>query len=190
MSDPRRETADGVPAKHARDSVDYQPARRRGRGKRILAIMGLQLMFGFGLGAVSGLSALLHPMAFVVGGALGVAAGLLTGLPIAWLIHGRDLQSALPPIWGLGLAVGVVFACGGSVPLSFFGSMVAMVATAAVVRVNLPPVAYWHVPGRCSRCDYDLTGLTSGRCPECGLDVDASGRERRVVRVVERGSSA
>ena len=26
-------------------------------------------------------------------------------------------------------------------------------------------------PGFCPRCDYDLTGNTTGRCPECGLDI-------------------
>ena len=28
-------------------------------------------------------------------------------------------------------------------------------------------------PGFCRRCDYDLTGNTSGRCPECGLEIAA-----------------
>jgi len=26
-------------------------------------------------------------------------------------------------------------------------------------------------PGFCRRCDYDLTGNTTGRCPECGLEI-------------------
>jgi hypothetical protein len=26
-------------------------------------------------------------------------------------------------------------------------------------------------PGFCQRCDYDLTGNVSGRCPECGLEI-------------------
>jgi len=26
-------------------------------------------------------------------------------------------------------------------------------------------------PGRCSHCDYDLTGNLSGRCPECGQTI-------------------
>jgi hypothetical protein len=28
-------------------------------------------------------------------------------------------------------------------------------------------------PGFCRRCDYDLTGNTSGRCPECGMEITA-----------------
>lgn len=29
-------------------------------------------------------------------------------------------------------------------------------------------VWYWGTPERCYKCDYDLTGNTSGYCPECG----------------------
>jgi ABC-type ATPase with predicted acetyltransferase domain len=29
-------------------------------------------------------------------------------------------------------------------------------------------VWYWGKPGTCHKCRYDLTGNTSGVCPECG----------------------
>jgi hypothetical protein len=29
----------------------------------------------------------------------------------------------------------------------------------------------WPPPGCCPRCDYDLTGNLSGRCPECGKKI-------------------
>lgn len=63
--------------------------------------------------------------------------------------------------------------------------------------LNLPiPLAIWYVsrdmdcrasairsPPRCRPCGYDLTGNTSGRCPECGTacgdDVDARDAARR-----------
>ena len=32
-------------------------------------------------------------------------------------------------------------------------------------RTKLPP------PGHCHKCGYDLTGNTSGRCPECGESI-------------------
>jgi len=36
-------------------------------------------------------------------------------------------------------------------------------------------VAFWRTgrkqPGHCRACRYDLTGNTSGRCPECGMEV-------------------
>lgn len=31
-------------------------------------------------------------------------------------------------------------------------------------------------PGHCSKCGYDLTGIVSGVCPECGLKFDAASR--------------
>ena len=41
----------------------------------------------------------------------------------------------------------------------------------------IPTLLLWHRdrrkprPGFCRGCDYDLTGNTTGRCPECGLDI-------------------
>ncbi len=32
-------------------------------------------------------------------------------------------------------------------------------------------VWYWGRPENCPKCAYDLTGNTSGRCPECGTQV-------------------
>jgi hypothetical protein len=30
-----------------------------------------------------------------------------------------------------------------------------------------------RAPGYCATCGYDLRGLTSGRCPECGHEIPA-----------------
>jgi hypothetical protein len=49
-----------------------------------------------------------------------------------------------------------------------YGIVVAVIAHALTVRMTTR-----HVPGRCSRCDYDLTGNVSGVCPECGTSTDA-----------------
>jgi hypothetical protein len=46
-----------------------------------------------------------------------------------------------------------------------------LVAVLLTVHVWLPPR---HVPGHCSRCGYDLAGLSSGLCPECGLGLGRS----------------
>ena len=32
-------------------------------------------------------------------------------------------------------------------------------------------VWYWGEPTECRECGYDLTGNTSGRCPECGWEL-------------------
>jgi len=52
----------------------------------------------------------------------------------------------------------------------------------------LVPTCYlfWHdrvpQPGHCRRCGYNLTGNTSGRCPECGLSLaDPASREQSGV---------
>jgi hypothetical protein len=42
-------------------------------------------------------------------------------------------------------------------------------------RLPLPPT--------CGRCGYNLTGLTSTRCPECGLTIDWKEVYRRAFRV-------
>jgi hypothetical protein len=44
---------------------------------------------------------------------------------------------------------------------------------AVVVSLVLHPrgTANAHRDGICDRCGYDLTGNTSGKCPECGLRI-------------------
>jgi hypothetical protein len=46
----------------------------------------------------------------------------------------------------------------------------------------IPTLLLWRrelrrpAPGFCRHCDYDLTGNTSGRCPECGLEIAGGGK--------------
>lgn len=48
------------------------------------------------------------------------------------------------------------------------------------VLCGLPMAWLWwidrRVPGRCETCNYDLIGLTSTRCPECGCERDSGSR--------------
>jgi hypothetical protein len=44
-------------------------------------------------------------------------------------------------------------------------SVVAGLVTVRIIRGRWTSAR----PGHCSRCDYDLAGLESGGCPECGL---------------------
>ena len=50
-----------------------------------------------------------------------------------------------------------------------FGAMIGVPSIVAAVLI-----VGWHRkprPGHCRSCGYDLTGNTSGRCPECGATV-------------------
>ncbi len=44
----------------------------------------------------------------------------------------------------------------------------------AGVGIYLLPKRLDPRPDLCARCDYDLTGNASGRCPECGQPVEVS----------------
>jgi hypothetical protein len=52
-----------------------------------------------------------------------------------------------------------------------------------LVLVAVPTAVLWWrdrrrvPPGHCQRCGYDLTGNTSGICPECGSSVPKAGTE-------------
>jgi hypothetical protein len=46
------------------------------------------------------------------------------------------------------------------------------------ILIAVPVGALWYrdrrpPPGHCQRCGYDLTGNVSGRCSECGVEVQA-----------------
>lgn len=43
--------------------------------------------------------------------------------------------------------------------------------TAAAYRHWLRPAKRAFIPGRCTKCGYNLTGNVSGVCPECGTPV-------------------
>ncbi len=40
---------------------------------------------------------------------------------------------------------------------------------------HTPELSRIHRDGFCDRCNYDLTGNTSGKCPECGLRITPPG---------------
>ena len=66
---------------------------------------------------------------------------------------------------------------GAALGLFFVGLM--MIGMRLFFYVQQVEPQYWQprrVPqGRCRQCDYDLTGNTSGVCPECGTAVPGRG---------------
>ena len=85
--------------------------------------------------------------------------------PDRWEEGWRVYSPGFPPSWlpGRGTASGTFGTLAYvSIPLWCF-------LLAAAIPVGL----IWYrgrriPPGRCQNCGYDLTGNTSGRCPECG----------------------
>lgn len=67
------------------------------------------------------------------------------------------LPLPMRPFWDLGRPTGTV-----TCPLWLLFILVAAPTLALWYRDRRPP------PGHCQSCGYDLTGNTSGRCPECG----------------------
>lgn len=53
----------------------------------------------------------------------------------------------------------------------------ALILMVGVMIVLVPARTHAVIP--CTRCRYDLTGNTSGTCPECGRTHDAEARGRR-----------
>ena len=45
---------------------------------------------------------------------------------------------------------------------------IAFVVIGIIIRPKTKPTRLFVMPGNCKHCDYNLTGNTSGRCPECG----------------------
>jgi hypothetical protein len=61
----------------------------------------------------------------------------------------------------------------------FIGAVAGLLAALLVSR-RLTPKG--PKPGHCHKCDYDLTGNTSGRCPECGTPFDLKAPDRAEPR--------
>ena len=66
-----------------------------------------------------------------------------------------------------------------------YGDLTAMVPLwIPLIILAIPAVGLWRrycrpLPGHCSRCRYDLTGNSSGVCPECGTTVVLLGERER-----------
>jgi len=55
-----------------------------------------------------------------------------------------------------------------------------------LILLALPSLLLWRLdrrppPGHCPRCRYNLTGNTTGVCPECGLPIDRPGSPTTVA---------
>ena len=64
--------------------------------------------------------------------------------------------------------------------LGVLGDLSILAAFAAIIfsLVKLRGEIKWRKPGCCTECDYDLAGLTTSKCPECGAAVISSDSPR------------
>ncbi len=56
------------------------------------------------------------------------------------------------------------------------GAMLTPPIAGAVIGWWIGGIAEGRQVGFCKNCDYDLTGLTSNRCPECGKEFEPERR--------------
>jgi hypothetical protein len=68
----------------------------------------------------------------------------------------------------------------GQITTPFIAGMILM--WTSVVAALIATVVFWYrnqriPPGHCQTCGYNLTGNTSGRCPECGQPVEGTSNQ-------------
>lgn len=92
-------------------------------------------------------------------------AGLATGLSVM-------LVKSLVRVWYIGTAQGQAF-----VDVSWWQYLWIVFMVAALGSAGLALYLRWadrpFPPGHCSKCGYNLTGLSRPRCPECGTGLDS-----------------
>lgn len=72
---------------------------------------------------------------------------------------------------------------GGAVQVPHLVLMVLAVLPIVGIAARKAHRAATQTPGKCRHCGYDLTGNTSGICPECGTAIPAAAMEATSVRL-------
>ena len=83
------------------------------------------------------------------------------------------ISGALSAVWAI--TIGWEFAILGvfafmSIPVMFIGGVVGLFVARTSARARFGP-EHSLLEDRCAACGYDLSGVVSHRCPECGCEV-------------------
>jgi DNA-directed RNA polymerase subunit RPC12/RpoP len=150
---------------------------------RYVRLVGVALV-GMALLAIAAIFAA-HPLILVRGSlletlivliicaAVGGLAGLVSSPIVLLCLRLKDLRIAVPVVFGVSLAVVVLYVRAGSdfllraldAPGPAFCSVC---ASSVAVGVLLPNRYRVYRAGHCPDCNYDLRGGTGQYCPECG----------------------
>lgn len=128
------------------------------------------LIAGGIFGGLAGVCMTVEPLAFVVGGSIGAGCGLLCAPAMAFAMYQEARGRALWVLFGVTLVVSMLFGASLgpasvviAVPTWLFG-LLHIGRKARTERRFIEDLRN----NLCTRCKYDLSGNTSGRCPECG----------------------
>jgi hypothetical protein len=96
---------------------------------------------------------------------LGLYAGLRTRRLVGWTISGVCIDLAYD------VAVGLTLADQWLIHVAILASVAVFLALLHTIGRRNSLRARFSATPRCGRCTYDLTGNTSGICPECGTPI-------------------
>ena len=102
---------------------------------------------------------------FIVAVVAGIVASGIFGVRIDWVVGGvQELVKRLMPAFVPDHVFGLAVNAGAAAIVALPGVVVAV-----LVYAFLP--GQRAVETQCLKCGYDLTGNTSGVCPECGMEI-------------------
>lgn len=133
---------------------------------RVGACLVFSTAAGAGLGALAAASMGVPDVFMLIPLTVGAVVGLLLGPFVRMGVQGANLGAAFGWILAASALVAVVSGGAGNPFVSLFATVSVYIATAFFCGFVLPPEE--PGPGVCRECGYNLEGLISSVCPECG----------------------
>jgi hypothetical protein len=140
--------------------------------RKTIGIVAINVLAGLTLGAFT--AAAISPFAAALGPIVGSVIGLATSPVVAVCVHRKRLCIGLTIVYGLTTFVTILAVLTRLPAFTVLLSILALSLSSACIRIFLAdaPQRREESDGHfCDGCGYNLTGNTSGRCPECGAPV-------------------